>query len=513
MGNHLRQHGELHFMDSLTIILIFFPYGLAFFSMGIVLAFERGRGYDPRLQHALRPLAAFGLIHGFHEWIEMFQKLGLLPFQEMSNQAWSAFRIAILAFSFLSLAAFGAFSITPNQRTRHLSMMAPYLLVAFWGFGLLSLRGRYGLSETMWNVADVWTRYLIAIPAAILASVGLITQQRTFRKAGMNRFGRDSLWAAIAFVWYGIVGQLFVNQSPLPPSNIINQELFYNIFRFPVQLLRAAAAVAVAIFVTRFLRSFEVERQSQLDELQVAQLKEAQRREAMRGELLKRVVDAQEAERKRIARELHDATGQALTALGMGLRGISSNLPEDAEEAINNLKQLESLAVKSLDELRLFISDLRPSHLDDLGLRSAIRWYMGEMQERVPFDIALDLSSTSCDLPASIKTALFRVAQEALTNIIKHAQADHVRISLEYRKNGDVSLEVEDDGVGFDPRRIQMMNEPTWGLLGMQERTILCGGDFSLHTAPGEGTVVQILIPGKALSEIEENYENKNISS
>lgn len=500
-------------MDSFSIVLIYFPYGLAFFSLGFIIAFERGRGSDHRLQHALRPLAGFGLIHGFHEWIEMFQKLDLLPFQTVSNQAWSAIRIAILAFSFLSLATFGSSSIAPNQRTRRLSMLVPLLLSAFWGFGLLAWRGRYGLSETMWDVADVWTRYTIAIPGALMASAGLIVQQRAFRKAGMNRFGRDSMWAAIAFFWYGIIGQIFVTQSPLPPSNIINQELFLEILRFPVQLLRAAAAVAVAVFVTRFLRSFEVGRQNQLDELQAARLKEAQRREELRGELLKQVVDAQEAERKRIARELHDATGQALTALGMGLRGISSNLPEDAQEEINNLKQLESLAVKSLDELHLFISDLRPSHLDDLGLRSAIRWYVGEMRERVPFDIALDLPTKSCNLPSSIKTALFRVAQEALTNIIKHARADHVGISLEYRQNGDVRLEIEDDGVGFNPNLILMMNDPTWGVIGMQERSILCGGNFSLHTAPGEGTLVQVTIPGNVLSDIKENDENKNISS
>jgi len=495
-------------MDSLSIVLIFFPYGLAFFSMGIILTFERGRSIDPHLQHALRPLAVFGLIHGVHEWLEMFQKLELIPFLELNNHLWSAFRISLLTFSFLSLTAFGVFSIFRNRRNRRLSMLVPILLSAIWGFGFLFLRGRYGLSDTLWSVGDVWTRYVIAIPGSLLASVGLISQQRAFRKAGMEGFGRDSMWAAISFVWYGVIGQLFVHQSPLPPSNIINQDLFINIFGFPVQLLRAVAAVSVAIFVTRFLRSFEVERQNQLDDIQAGRLKEAQRRDVLRGEFLKRVVEAQEAERKRIARELHDATGQALTALGLGLRGISSTLPDVADDAIVNLLQLESLAVKTLDELRLFISDLRPSHLDDLGLRSAIRWYIGEMVDRVPFQITVEFPSTSCDLPTSIKTALFRVIQEALTNTIKHAQAENVRIVLEYRKNGDVRLEVEDDGKGFNPKRIQMMQEPTWGLLGMQERTILCGGDFSLHTAPGEGTIIQVTIPGKALSELKENHED-----
>lgn len=451
-------------------------------------------------------------MHGFHEWIEMFQKLGVLPLQDVSAHGWPALRIAILAFSFLTLGAFGASSLSPNEKARRLSMLVPLLLAAFWGFGLLNFRGEYGLGARLWNVADVWTRYTIAIPSALMASAGLIAQQRAFRKVGMDRFGQDSMWAAIAFGWYGIIGQIFVNQSPLPPSTVVNEQLFLDVFRFPVQLLRAASAIAVAVFITRFLRSFEVERQNQLRELQEARLKEAQRREAMRGELLKRVVDAQEAERKRIARELHDATGQALTALGMGLRGVASKLPPTADGAISNLKHLESLAVNSLDELRLLISDLRPSHLDELGLRSAIRWYVGEMEDRVTFEIELDLPPRSCDLPSSIKTALFRVAQEALTNIIKHAQAEHVWIRLEYLENGDVCLEVEDDGVGFDPSRIQMMNEPTWGLLGMRERTILCGGEFSLQTAPGEGTLVQATVPCESLSTVKVEDEDENIS-
>jgi signal transduction histidine kinase len=180
---------------------------------------------------------------------------------------------------------------------------------------------------------------------------------------------------------------------------------------------------------------------------------------------------------------------------------------------VENLNNLESLAVKSLDDLRLLISDLRPSHLDEFGLRSALRWYVGDIVQRAPFSLSLDVPPGSGDLPPSIKTALFRVAQEAITNIIKHAQADNVSIRLEYRRNGDVRLEVEDDGIGFNPNLIQMMNNPTWGLLGMQERTILCGGEFSLHTAPGEGTIVQITIPGNELANIKENDENKNISS
>lgn len=483
-------------MSDSAIVLIFFPYGLAFFSLGLILAFERRRG-PVLLRNALRPLAGFGLVHGSHEWIEMFQKLGYLPLQLLAGQAWSGFRIILLAISFLSLAAFGVAAMAEDEYKQQLTRIVPLLMSGVWAIGILSFRGMYGVSEVLWVVADVWTRYSLAIPGAILAAIGLIYQQRRVRQGGMSRFGRDCLWAAIAFVWYGIIGQIFVQQSPLPPSNLINQDLFQSFFNFPVQILRAVSAVSIAVFVVKFLRSFEVERQIQLEELQANQLRESREREEMKGELLKQVVDAQEAERQRIARELHDATGQALTALGLGLRGISAKLRGADPDTARKLIELETLTSKSLDELRLLITDLRPSHLDEFGLSSALRWYVGDITERVPFSISLTLPRNNPDLPSSIKTALFRVVQEAVTNTIKHAQADNLSIILSCRPNGDVRLEIEDDGVGFIPLEISEDNSPTWGLLGMQERTHLCGGDFSLLTAPGEGTLIQVSIPNQ----------------
>ncbi len=482
-------------MSSTAIVLIFFPYGLAFFTLGIILAFERGRG-PVLLRNALRPLAGFGLIHGFHEWVEMFQKLNLLPFQLVATQAWQGLRIMFLAFSFLSLAAFGVAAMANDERLQQYTRIVPLVMAGIWGIGLLSFRGTYGTTDVLWAVADAWTRYTLAIPGALLAAAGLISQQHRFRKGGLSRFGRDCLWAAIAFVWYGVIGQIFVHKSPLPPSNFINQELFSQLFLIPVQFLRAVSAVIVAHFVVRFLRSFEVEMQLQLEDLQSGKLRESRKREELKGELLKRVVDAQEAERTRIARELHDATGQALTALGLGLRGISAKLPDRNSDIHQKLTDLESLTSKSLDELRLLISDLRPSHLDEFGLSSALRWYVGDIQERVPFSLSLDLPHNNLDLPSSIKTALFRVVQEAVTNTIKHANAEHLSVALSSRPNGDIRLEIEDDGIGFNPNDVIENNNPTWGLLGMQERTHLCGGEFSLHTAPGEGTLVQVSVPG-----------------
>ncbi len=283
-----------------SIALIFFLYGLAFFSMGLAITLEVGRGPEARLRHALRPLAGFGLLHGLHEWIEMFEGLELLPGQEFALQAWVGLRVAILALSFLSLGAFGASLLSPNDAVRRVSMLLPLAQATVWGFGLMPMRTHFPLGDSLFAVAEVWTRYVLAIPSALLACAGLVAQQRRFRQAGLAQFGRDSLWAAVAFAWYGGVGQVFTRPSPLFPSTVVNQDLFLQFFGFPVQLLRGAAAVVASVFVIRFLRSFEVETRRQIAQLQAARLREAERREALRGELLRRVVSAQEAERQRM---------------------------------------------------------------------------------------------------------------------------------------------------------------------------------------------------------------------
>lgn len=505
-------------MQSLGFALIYFVYGLAFFCMGLVISLEVGRCSDHRLRHALRYLAAFGLLHGIHEWLDMFHRLELLPDEPGVIVLGEAARLILLAFSFISLAAFGALLLAPGQESHRLALLVPLALASLWAFGSLILRGQYEPEGRLVSVVEVWGRYSMAIPASLLACGGLVAQQRAFRRAGMARFGQDSLWAAVAFGWYGLVGQLFTRPSPLPPSTFLNEELFLHAFGFPVQLLRAAAAVVATVFVIRFLRSFEVEAQHKIEALQAARLEEAERREMLRGELLHRVVEAQEAERTRIARELHDETGQALTALGLGLRGVATLLSQDEcpestpiiAKASNNLRSLENMVARSLDELQRVIADLRPSHLDDLGLPAALRWYCNELQKRAHLNIAVDIHGEHRELPAEVKTALFRVAQEALTNVIRHSQAKNVRVWLDFGPE-TVNLDVVDDGRGFEIDSLKTSGRQPWGLLGMEERANLLGGQLMLYSHPGKGTRVHVSIPIRMQDEVV-NANTYNLS-
>lgn len=483
-------------MKEFMMILVYFFYGLAFFTMGLQVALENGKTSDQRLRHALRPLIVFGLIHGVHEWVEMLARIAPTLGLTFESPLYNSARLVILSFSFLSLAAFGIYLLAEGERFQRLALTIPVTLEALWVFGLFNLRGNTPPAE-LWNVVDVWTRYSLGLPAALLAAVGLIFQQRSFRRAGLIQFGQDALWAAVAFAVYGLVGQLFVHASALPPSNFLNQDLFQAWFGFPVQLLRAGTAIIAAFFVIRFLRASQVELERQLALLDDARKTEAAERETLRTELFRRVVAAQEAERQRIARDLHDDIGQSLTAIGLGLGSLKKKIGDSPENsaAAAIFSSLEEILNQSIEGLQRSIADLRPSHLDDLGLPAALRWYSNLLHERSSLQFQVEVRGTEREITPTVKIALFRVIQEALNNILKHASAEHVRIGLEFARES-ILISVRDDGRGFDTKNARAaQGRSSLGLIGMEERANLLGGKFFLQSWPGGGTLIEVQVP------------------
>jgi signal transduction histidine kinase len=223
--------------------------------------------------------------------------------------------------------------------------------------------------------------------------------------------------------------------------------------------------------------------------------RELQRREQMLKRLLERVVAAQEEERKRIARELHDETGQSLTALVTGLSALENVVVSDPKLAEKRLKQLLEFGVQAMDEIDRLIADLRPTLLDDLGLVAALRWLVESNKDRLP-PVQLELSLGKTRLPRQLEVELFRIAQESLKNIMRHAHAKQVRLSLKAGQQR-VQLFVEDDGAGFDPQAAMdpLSPRPAWGLLGMRERAEGLGGAMSIESRPGAGTRISLNIP------------------
>jgi two-component system sensor histidine kinase UhpB len=215
--------------------------------------------------------------------------------------------------------------------------------------------------------------------------------------------------------------------------------------------------------------------------------------EQQRAQLFNRLILAQEDERRRIARELHDQLGQQMTALRLTLETLK-NLSSESSPVRWQVEALQELARQLDRDIAFRVWELRPAMLEGLGLTAALTEYAGNWSKR--FGIRAELHMTrpiEGRLPSQVETTIYRLAQEALNNIVKHARANRVDIILEHTPE-HVSLIVEDDGIGFDPSKLETAVEG-FGIVGMRERAALAGADFQIESAPGDGTTVILRVP------------------
>ncbi len=227
-----------------------------------------------------------------------------------------------------------------------------------------------------------------------------------------------------------------------------------------------------------------------------AEIKNRLRAEEAHQQVLRRLSEAQETERGRISRELHDRLGQDLTALKLGLQILHKHGPFTgaAQDTVTNLDKLADGLMRDIHRLAW---ELRPSALDDLGLEMALQRYASEWSEASGIRIDFHTRGLNAHrLPLEFETALYRVTQEALTNVLRHAKAKRVSVLLE-RRPGLASLIVEDDGEGFDLHAV--LDAPATrgrlGLLGMQERVNVVGGTLDIESSPGQGTTIFVRLP------------------
>ena len=220
-----------------------------------------------------------------------------------------------------------------------------------------------------------------------------------------------------------------------------------------------------------------------------------QERDRLRSDYLHRIIQAQEDERKRIARELHDETGQALASLMVGLRNVDeAPSPGEVRRRLGDLRQVVAGILENVRRLAL---ELRPSVLDDLGLAAALRRYAQDYMAR--FHTPLDLQLSGLEgrrLDPSVETTVYRIVQEALTNVAKYAQAQHVSVLVEARDSLLTAI-IEDDGCGFEVGSVQKdgLAAKKLGLYGMRERAELVGGSLTIESQPGSGAAVFVRIP------------------
>lgn len=222
---------------------------------------------------------------------------------------------------------------------------------------------------------------------------------------------------------------------------------------------------------------------------------EQQRRRLQR--LSAQLIAVREAESKRISQELHDVIGQALTAVSINLAKIKQELSPDEPAAVwERLAEAEVMITQALIQTRNLSQELRPAMLDDLGLIPTLRWYIHHFGKRLGIPISFSFEGKLHYASPELETMIYRVVQEGLTNIARHAKASKAKVRLDCQADR-IHLTIKDDGVGFDVQQL-MQSEDTddrFGLLGMEERILLFAGVVQVHSAPGKGTTLQVTFP------------------
>ena len=217
-----------------------------------------------------------------------------------------------------------------------------------------------------------------------------------------------------------------------------------------------------------------------------------QQREQLRA-LAARLAEVEEAERRRLARELHDQVGQTLTALGINLNIVRAQMPGESSDAVRSrLEDSLALVEQTTERVRSVMAELRPPVLDDYGLVAALRWYGAQFSARTGLAVEVRGEELTPRLAAPAESALFRITQEALNNVVKHALATQMTVTVE-SDGGIACLVVADDGIGFDLAQRAAPNERGgWGLLNMAERAEAVGGQCRIESRPGQGTRVVV---------------------
>jgi len=475
-----------------TLLIVYFAYGLSFFSMGLVLALESARTSSIELGRLLKPLALFGLLHGVNEWLEVF------VIQSKMNEVHlpvsiSWFQLGLLTTSFIALAAYGIQAFRTlrdyfNPLTYFGIITLPiYAIVITVDVILSHTKGNFS-AELM---VGALVRYLLAVPSAALATIGLnagATRAQANKRIPLNVYLN---WAAVGFAIYSVT-QLFVPTIPTFFASRISAEGFYALTGIPIQAVRTIVGIVITISMFASMNFLEKERQDEQLTVQKMRMEVMEQQEQLRKELLRNTILTQEEERARIARELHDEMAQTLTAFTLDLGTLQHALPNESGAHLL-LDRLQNLSRQMSQDMYQMVYMLRPPHLDELGLIAALKYSIERDFQSRGLNVKMVVNGDPARVAPSIETVLFRIAQEALTNVLRHANTREVSLNLEYEPN-KVSLKISDHGTGFDTN--QNFTAPRgWGLAGIKERTESVGGKLQVQSGLHQGTAIEVEIP------------------
>lgn len=470
-------------------IILYFVYGQVFFVMGLVTGLQWRRHSHLELARPLPWLAAFGIAHGLNEWGHIFIPLQALYLPDPVVRVMVITHLLLLAVSYYFLLQFGVEMVLPLLPRQQWLRAVPAVVLVLWGTAVF-LRGL--LAQDALNVlvavGEVWARYVLCFPGALLASVGLFRQARQVRGLGLSRIANYLSGAAASFLVYALVGGILVPAAPVFPASILNYSLLDATVRIPAPVFRSMCGLAMAFFVVRSLEIFQAEDDSRLAEMDLARhLAE---------------------DRERIGRELHDGIIQKIYAAGLSLEDARLLVIENPPQAQTRIRGVMDALNLTIQDIRRYIFDLRAAE-QTRELEMVLETLVQDLRLDTLLEVDLEVTGQRCCWMDSQEVSqITQIAREALSNVVQHSQATHVTVGLSYLGNA-TRLTIADDGKGMTPRGLSDGGYHGQGLANMQARADMLGAELVLDGSPGHGLGLALTIPcdGKHDADLEPEPE------
>jgi signal transduction histidine kinase len=480
-------------------IIVLTVYGQVFFVLGLAVALQSLKRSTLALARPLPWLAAFGIVHGFHEWGYLFIPIqsGWLPIE--LTETLLVLQLIIKGASFALLLQFGVELLAAITRRPILPRLRLLPAAAFlaWAGATLAVSAAFTgfrpdpgawlpggrIDEALSRigaplaVGDVLGRWMLALPGSALAAWGLLATATAVRPVARPPVVVGLRAAAVAFGFYAVLGGVIGQPAPFPPASVLNGPTVLDAIGIPIEVLRSGAGLVIAVAIIMALDLFEQETDRALAA-------------ARRRELLAR-------ERERIGRDLHDGIIQSIYAAGLHLDEASAALDPAAEVPRARIRTVLDELGRIGDEIRTTIFDLRSASLETRDAEEIVRAVADELRANTLVGLDLQVRGEwQPELTAEQAEQLRQAVHEAFSNILRHAHASHVTVRLSCTRRR-LALEIADDGVGFDPADAAARERSgrAQGMRNIRRRAELLGATLEIKSQPGQGTSLSLTMP------------------
>ncbi len=459
------------FISNHGYILLFFFYGLAFFSMGISALQQRvPKGTNFFLLKSIRLLGYFGIIHGITEWVIMLRIINVFPVYQLLLIVIATF---LNSLSFAFLWGFGVKLLGYKGKHKKIFNRLPWLVFTVWFVGFIISYSVFKTDRLHWLfVEDTTSRYFIGLPGAMITALALYKNAKYLSNINLKDIAIKLNGMSMLFFIYGVFAGVIVEKSNFLPASIINKDLFYQLFRFPVELARAISATGITVLFISAIDIFIWE-----TNLKIAMLSKVQ--------LISK-------ERKKLGQELHDGIIQNLFATGLQVESLIDM--ETDKEKQENLFYIKNNLNDTIAQVREFIKKIATQNINIEELKEKLIELITNFEKNsgIPIEFNYYVSELIQGFLSNEKvTQLYYIIQEAVSNAIKHSSATKITITINADIK-DVVATITDNGTGFNQEETSINGH--YGLISMKERATSVNGKLIINSNE-KGAKISISIP------------------